>query len=341
MIYILIALFLILSIISFFVPKDKITKEILYLFLGLVLIFIAGFRGEGVDRDYDNYVQYFQDANFGLVEPSFVLISKALKVFTSIPIALFLVFAFLGVSLKFKAIKQLSELPFLCLAIYASYFFILHEMTQIRAGVASGILLLCIKPIYNRDWKRFLLFAFLAVSFHYSALIIFPFWFLGHKPRKTLLILAIPLAYLVYFSHVNLIAFLPIPGIKEKLDVYKQLQELGDAQWNSINVFNLLFLSRIIIFYFIIWKYELITAANKFAPILLKIYCFSLVFFLIFATMPVIAFRINELCGIVEIILVPLLYYAFKPTWFAKTIVLFIGLNLMFIILFYEKLITF
>ena len=104
------------------------------------------------------------------------------------PIYLFLLFAILGVSFKLIAIKQLTELWFLSLILYLSNFFILHEMTQIRAGVASAFLLLCVKPIYDRDLKRFLLFAVLGFLFHYSAIVILPLWFLGIKARKNVLL---------------------------------------------------------------------------------------------------------------------------------------------------------
>ena len=340
MIIILISIFIIFSLIAFIPISNKKVREVILYCMAFVLILISAFRGAGVDRDYNDYVQYFKDSDFQLVEPAFVIISRIIKLFTSNAVFLFLVFAFLGVSLKIKAIKQLSELWLLCIVTYASYFFILHEMTQIRAGIASAFLLLCIKPIYERDWKKFLLFAFLAVSIHYSALVILPFWFLSRKPYKFWLAISIPLAYLVYFTHIDLIAQLPIPGIKEKIEIYKGLQDLGNDEWNKINVFNLLFLAKVAIFYFVLWKYDLISAKNKYTPILLKVFCISLVFFLIFATMPVIAFRLNELCGIVDIILIPSLFYAFKPTWFAKAIVIVIGLGLMFIILFYNKLIV-
>jgi hypothetical protein len=341
MIIVLILIFIIYSLVAFIPIEDKKIRVICFYFLGLILVFVAAFRGEGVDRDYANYVNYFQEPDFLSVEPALVIISKALKIFFSSPVSMFFVFACLGVLLKFKAIKQLSELWFLSLVIYVGYYFILHEMTQIRAGVASALLLLCIKPIYDRDWKRFLLFSLLAISFHYSAIVILPFWFLGHKPRKIWLILSIPIAYIIYFSHIDLIVLLPIPGIRDKIEVYKQLESLGDAQANAINVFNLLFLVKIAIFYFLIWKYDLIESKNKYVPILLKVYCVSLISFLIFATMQVIAFRVNELCGVVDIILIPTLFYVFKPSWFSKSIIIFIGLSLMLIILFYEKLINF
>ena len=206
------------SIISYFPPKDGLIKTIVFICLAIVLITIAAFRGEGVDRDYSNYVSYFHEQDFLFVEPSFVLISIIIHFIVGpYPIFLFIFFAILGVSLKFIAIKQLTELWFLSLVIYISYFFILQDLTQIRAGVATSFLLLCIKPIKERNWKKFLLFSFLAFSFHYSALLIFPLWFLGGKSGRKWLFFSIPISYLVYFSGINLITMIPVPFIQDKI----------------------------------------------------------------------------------------------------------------------------
>lgn len=342
MIFILFATFFLFVLCSFIVPKELLNKYLLYIFLGIILVLIAGFRNEQVVRDYVNYVTYFHEQDFLQVEPTFVLISKSIYLLIGpYPIYIFVLFATLGVSLKLVAIKQLTSLWFLSLLIYSSNFFILHEMTQMRAGVASALLLLCIKPIYERDLKRFLLFSILGFLFHYSAIVILPLWFLGIKARKNFLLFSIPVAYIIYFSGINLITTIPIPVIQSKISIYQTLMELGDEESILINVFNFVFIGRIALFYFLLYKYELIVSYNKYAPILLKIYCISLLSYLVLAVMPPIATRINELFAIVEIVLIPLIYYAFKPTWFGKSIVFFIGLCFLLINLLYVKLIVF
>ena len=314
----------------------------MFFFLGLILILIAGFRSEEVVRDYVNYVTYFHDQEFLVVEPAFVVISKIIYLLLGpYPIYLFVLFAILGVSFKLIAIKQLTELWFLSLVIYLSNFFILHEMTQIRAGVASAFLLLCVKPIYDRDLKKFLLFAGLGFSFHYSAIVILPLWFLGIKTRKKVLLFSLPIGYLIYFSGINLITTIPISVVQNKISMYQKLMELGDEESILINVFNLVFLARIAIFYFLLSKYELILFYNKYVPILMKIYCISLMSYLVLAFLPPIATRINELFAVVHIVLIPLIYYAFKPAWFSKSIVIFIGVCFLLINLFYLKLVVF
>lgn len=342
MIFFLIVFFLCFSLISFFPPKNIYYKSIIFFGFGALLVLTASLREIGGDRDSVLYEEMFHDYEVSMVEPSFRMLSEFIQAHLQSNITyLFFVYAIFGVFTKLLAIKELTKLWFLSLVIYLSNFFIIQELTTIRAGVASGFLMLCIKPIYERDWKRFLLFTSIAVFFHYSALVILPLWFLKSNPRKRLLLLSIPVGYLVYFSGVNLVGVIPIPGIQEKLEMYKQLQELGDEKATAINVFNLLFLARIVIFLFLLWKYELIASNNKYFPLLMKIYCLGFLFFLIFSTMPVVAFRINELFSVTEIILIPLLFYGFNPRSFSKIIIQFIALCFFLIALFYNKLIAY
>lgn len=340
MVKILLILFFVICLYSLFPPKEKISRNIIFKALGLCLIFAASFRGKGVDRDYDSYIEMFYNYNDILLEPAFKFISYFIYTFMSGNyLYLFIVFGIIGVYVKLFAIKQLTQLWFLSLLIYFSYFFIMHEMTQIRVGVASAFLLLCIKPIYERDFKLFLIFSTTAFLFHFSAIIIFPLYFLGNKTRKTWLLLAVPIGYLIHFSGITIIGTIPIPGIQEKLAMYQQLHELGDENWTKINVFKLVFLARIVIFYILLFKYDSIIANNKYAGVLINIFGISLMSFLALSFIPVLGVRISDLLGVVEIVLIPLLFYCFKPEFFSRSIVTIIGLSLFLIILFYDKLI--
>ena len=144
----------------------RINKKTLVLFtVALLLIFIAGFRPIGLDRDSPDYVillNYvsllnipFSQANFLDIEPAFWMLVEINRVlFSSNERTFFLIFAIIGVSLKILAINRLSSMPFLSLLAYICLYFVLHEMTQIRAGVASGIFLLAIQDIVNRNLKK-------------------------------------------------------------------------------------------------------------------------------------------------------------------------------------------
>lgn len=301
-----------------------------------MLIFFAAFRDGTKVADYEVYVDLFTKPD-AIIEPSFTIISQFVHlVFSGNVLVLFFIYAALGVYTKALAIRSLTPFIFGSLLIYMSNFFILHELTQIRAGIASGILLLTVKPIHERNLKKFLVLAALAIFFHYSALIILPLWFLdAAKPRKLVLLSAVPIGLCLFLLKVNLIFSLPIPGIEEKILLYQALQDSGVKGFYEINVLNSLFILRCVLFYFLIANYSLLAKSNKYAVLLMKIFAISLFLLPALATMPVLAFRLNELLGIVEIVLIPMILYIFKDKFFSKLLLIgyasaVIGFNIFY-----------
>lgn len=345
MIAILLLIFFLVSLIALFPWKNSVTKIFVFSFLGLLLILIAAFRSEEGNPDYEVYVSYFYDQDFLLVEPTFVIFAKMVSfLFGPYPIYIFIIYAILGVTLKFAAIKQLSKLWFLSIIVYIGNFFVLQDMIQIRAGVASALLLLCIKPIFDRDLKKFLFISILAILFHISALVILPLWFLPKIKDRILIFLLyiiIPISCVIYFLKTNLIMALPIPVVQEKIDIYVALQESGvENVLTEINVFNYVFLVNVLIFYLLLIKHKLLLFHNKYALILLAIYGIGLSSYAALATLPVFAGRISGLLEIVEIILIPFLYYTISPKYISKLLVIFWALGMILIHLFRSKLIS-
>lgn len=334
--------FIFFIIISFYAFKtdgfNSKYKSIVFFFIGIFLTIYVAFRDGKSVHDYGTYVVMFNNPNI-ILEPSFILIVFLIKKFLyGNVIFLFIIYAILGVTIKLKAIIQLTPLLFFSLLVYLCNFFILHEMTQIRAGVASGILLLCIRPIYEKKLGSFLILATIAVLFHYSALIIFPLWFINaNNPKKALLLLAVPLGYFCYLFHINLILTIPIPYIQTKIAVYQEIQALKLNDSEKINVFNSLFLLRCLIYYLLLFKYKLLINSNKYSVILIKIYGLSLFAFSAFAVMPVVSFRLNELLGIVEVILLPMIFYLFTPKIYAKALLFFVSLAILLLNIYYNK----
>lgn len=345
MISILVFVFFIISLIVFFSPKNGINKFAIFIFFGFILAIIAAFRSEEGNPDYGVYVDYFHEQDYLLVEPTFVIFSKIIhSLFGPYPIFIFIIYAILGILLKLIAIQRLSKLWFLSLVVYVGNFFILQDMIQIRAGVASALLLLCIKPIYDRNLLKFMFIALLAILFHVSALVILPLWFLPKIKERLLVFLLyiiIPVSCVIYIFKTNLIMVLPIPGVQEKIDLYIAIQESGEENaLTEINVFNAVFLVNVFIFYFLLMKYKLLLFHNKYALILLSIYGIGLSSYAALATIPVFAGRISGLLEIVEIILIPFLYYTISPKYISKLLVVFWGLGMLLIHLFRSKLIS-
>lgn len=102
----------------------------MYWILMICFILIAGLRGN-IDNDHQNYILLYenQDKNIIKVEPTFYLVSNFIKFLFRDIQYLFLFYAIIGVSLKFYAVKRISEFYFFSILIYFSYYFILQEMT--------------------------------------------------------------------------------------------------------------------------------------------------------------------------------------------------------------------
>jgi hypothetical protein len=341
MLFLLFCFFIVFVFLSLFNSKKYTLNNKIISFLSILLIIFAAIRPENFDRDYNNYNYMFNDPYF-LVEPTFLIISSFIhKYLYSEIIFLFTIYAFLGVSIKILAIRQISKLFYFSLLIYFTNFYLLHELTQIRVGVASGILLLCIKPIFEGNLKKFIFFVFFASLFHYSALIIFPLWFLRRLNNSWILGYIIPFSYFLYFLGFNIFIDLPFPAIKEKMDLIKSSIELGGDSSKPINVFNIYQLGKIAIFYICLYKFDLIIKSNKYALILLGVFCISLAVVPLLSSIQVVGFRISELFGIVEIIIFPFLYYIFSPKWVSKFIIIVIASLTFFFALFYNNLFEF
>lgn len=232
---------------------------------------------------------------------------------------------------------------FLACTIYIANFFILQDMTQIRTGVATGMLLLSIKPLYERRWKPFLLFSGIAIFFHYSAFLLLPLWILNTKNfNKYLYGSLIVLAYCFYFTGLTvteLLSYIPIEYIQEKLILnYKAITIQAGS--TTINPFTINQTLRLIITVLLFWKLERITNYNKYIPLLLKIYVIGISSFLLFVDIPAFTLRISEFFQIVEIILIPSLIYTFKNKRIGIWLPISISIFFILMNLFHAKLIS-
>jgi hypothetical protein len=313
-----------------------------FICLGVILFVIAAFRGN-IDHDYNGYIGLYNKAallNTLRIEPTFLMISFFIKHIFNNVLFLFITYALLGVYLKFYAIKNLTEFWFLAVLIYFSNFYILHEMTQIRVGIASAFILLSMKPLLERNLKLFLLLITISFLFHYSAILALPLYFLnGNKLNITFFALLIPAVYLLYFLHFRityLIDLIPIPEVNIKFHQYKYLSGLHNAQ--KSNLFSYLQMSRCLLAYIFLWKWKLLQENNEYSVLLLKVYIIAISILVLLSDIPALGSRASELLMPVEIILIPCLMYVFKPKLLGILVIMLIGLMFLSLDLFYSKL---
>lgn len=338
--YILLSVLLITIILCYLEDYIKRYRFFLYLLMGFVMVLIAGLREIGLDPDSENYEysfqHYYQSSEMGMVEPSFTLISAILNVFTDNVHLLFLVYALLGVTIKLYAFKKNLQCIFVPLMLYISFYFVLHEMTQIRAGVVSALFLLAVYHIAKKEKRKALLLIIVGSFFHYSSLALLPTLMFGNKNfnRKGSILIAslIPLSYLIYFGGISMLLNTDIPLIGNKLAIYQQAMEKGKMTVN-INVFDPVHLVSVMLFYYTLYFRKTITAFNENYNVVIKIVALGLFLHTSLAFLPVLALRISQLYCIVNIFLFSGIVYTFKQKWMGITILVLLSIFQMYLAL--------
>lgn len=333
----IIIIFILLCGLSFLEKYMGKYKIVFYLAIGLVLILLAGLREVGIDPDSENYEDayhhYYSNSVFEGVEYSFILISSFLNYFSSDVHLLFLFYAMFGVGLKFIAFRKYSDFWFLPILVYISYFYELHEMTQIRTGILSGIFLLSIKYLVEEKRINYIILILIGAFFHISAITLLPFVFLTNKsisPKKRLFwLLIIPAAYMFYYTTSAILINLDIPYIGTKIARYQDETEKGISAV-QINVLSPRHLFSVLTFIYLLYFHDTIVLYNKYFPIFIKIFSLSLVAFVALGFLPVLGQRVSYLYQIVSIILITNVYYTIKPKWAGILLVIaiaFVHLN--------------
>jgi len=322
----------------------KVQKESYWACI-IMLIIIAAFRPESCCEDYAFYLEYYDNISnipLSFLEPTYFVITAISKALFNGPIGIFIIYSILGVGLKGFAFMRLTKYYAISLILYFGSFFLLHEMTQIRVGVASAILLLSIPSIEERDWKKFLGYLVTGTLFHYSFIIFGFCYFLNPKKINPWAYMAlIGLTFIAVMAGINLTTVFQIIRlgfISDKIATYKQLLDQGI--FGDIMLINPLLFLRIAIMGVMLWNWEILQEKNKYAVILTKIYAFSIFFFIAFADLPVMAGRVSQLLGIVEIVLVPFFIYLLTPKYYAVAIAVLFGLLIMYKQLYYSDLLN-
>ena len=313
--------------------KQRVFIHPLYFVFGIFLILFATFRSPRLP-DYMEYMKLFHTSYTNSSddkELSFYIICSIAKLVSlnDGKFLFLLIYAVLGISIKLIAIKKYSVHVILSLCVWLSSFFILHDLIQIRASVASGLLLLFLPQVQKRNMvKAFILFIF-AFYFLYSALIFLLFFVLNPKTIKLeiwtffyLISLFINIFNIDIFVVINkILDILPINSINSRLSVY--LMNDYTISEEQTNMFSPYIIMQTIICFVVLFSIRKIAIISPYAIIWLKscflsIYIYSL-------SIPGVTMRLAELLSVPQIFLVPLIINCF-PNKYKKLGILIVSL---------------
>ena len=337
----IIFIFIFLSIFQFIKIENAILKSFFYILISCILFFICGLRNSGVDRDYEVYVSAFNGDNISttIYEPTFIFITLFIKKYLNNDVRyLFVIYAIIGVLLKTYAIKKISKFEIITLLLYVSYYFSLQELTQIRVGAACTFFLLSIPALYKRNGIKFFILISIATLFHFSAIILYPLWFLNSdkiikKKWVIFLVVSILSGIILKGVFVNIFNNYSLGFFEQKILSYNNDN-------NAVfNVFNVWIFLRILFILIILYKIENIYRFNPYIYILVKIYFLSIYLYYFLAFNPTFSSRITDILAITEILIFPTLIYIFNPKYLARILIIIFGGTLIFLNLFYNKII--
>ncbi|UIN01631.1 EpsG family protein [Yersinia ruckeri] len=302
--------------------------------------YICGLRSEGVDRDYKGYVEIFNSIpNFTELfssdlshihgDPLFFIISSMIKSFNLDVYLLFVSFSLLSILIYSWCFSRFSVYPFLSLFIYYCHGFITKEMTQIRAGLASALILLALCILSKRKTvfgTLIITFSFLAHSSSLPAYL-FIFYDKVMKDNKRILFIII-LSLIFFYLWMPLFSNLPSDfSITAQISNYMKINEFNYA----LTLYNPVFLRRvfyILILFYVRSKYEW----KKSLDVFLFSYLLSICWWLIFSDMAILAARISNALAVPELILIPyairLFFLNNRPVIASLIFILTIGMSL-------------
>lgn len=316
--YILAFMLLIMSIFDVSFPKIR-TYGYTYIFLlfCLFLVLFCGLRAEGVDRDYVEYVGIFQkipvfsnlfssDLSNIHGDPLFFFVSSIVKSFNLDVYLLFLTFSLLSITIYSWCFSKFSVYPFLSLFIYYCHGFITKEMTQIRAGLASALILFSLCLLSRSKLVASIVTIFSSFLAHSSSLPAFLFVFYDKVMQNNKRIVCVILfSFISFYFWMSLFNSLPSGfSIVEQISNYMKINEFN----YSLTLYSPVFLRRVfyvLIFFYIRSKYNW----EKSLDVFLFAYILSICWWITFSDMAILAARVSNALAVSELILIP---YAIK-----------------------------
>lgn len=190
------------------ITKQKQSKLLYFCIFSILLVF-AGFRDEHIGSDTFVYYKYYQEvARTGafLFEPLYsLLVYLFAKIFQLDFYWFSFTIAFLSLGLKFKAFYKFSPSLFIPILYYFSDYYLAQDFNQVRQGLASGVILLSIGFLHERQIKKYVITVFVAILIHTSSVffLLFPLFIWLSERSRVELVAVVCVSYLCIFLDLN------------------------------------------------------------------------------------------------------------------------------------------
>ena len=291
--------------------------------LVIIFIFVCGLRIKAVDLG--NYHRYYDNisssTSIGLlkaesktntaskIESFFAILAIIEKKFCGSFEFFIFIYAFISISIKFKAFKKLSPYIFLTLLLYCSNYYF-KDLGQMRNAMASGIILLALLYAEEKKPINFYSLIYLSMINHTMGVIGLPIYFYKKFTTKKILIGLLLVAFILQFS---------LGGLKDIITLFSLTLDIesdriaGRVLNNSkymiessyLSVSNIIFISIAI---YLIIRLKTLRKCSKYSEVLIFTFIYGLSSFFLFHDIAILASRfIDTLCVPVLCVLLPII----------------------------------
>jgi hypothetical protein len=308
-----------------FVTSNSIKNLLLFLAY-LLFVFTAGFKYEtGVDwRAYSYMVDDIMSIDylntpaghesvFEGIDVGFNLLISIIKYFHGGLQTLFFILSSVSIAFLVFALKRYLKYPMLGIILYYGLVFFYLDMSGIRQAMALAIFFYSIKFIADRKPLKYLLLLFLAFSFHWSSIFLFPLYFLpAVKLNKSLTIVVLSIAVLVYIAGVKW-ANTIIPSVFQLLqntDFATKIVAYSTTEIFAVDrgmtVRTIIHIFFLVVTLVIATKHkERLAKANAYFPIFYRLLILQVLIFFLFYELPELAERIKLYFYLSNIVMLP------------------------------------
>lgn len=313
--------------VSFEIKGNKRNRDVVLILACIVLAISSGFRDIYKWPDTLVYAISYQfhtpdifdysisDTPYGYGEKGFYFLQVVVRTFTDNPTVFFLALSALTFYFLYKDIKQYSIFPLIGLCAYIARFLIGRNFIQIRAGLAYVILMLSIKYIFEKDWKRYFLIVFIAWLFHRSCIVAVPLYFICNwiKVKKWHVILALVFSFLVGIFGQTFIHSI-VEDNASDLSIGDRYVDAGGEklQLEGLGMRNPMIYFQCFILLLYTFLEKKLAPLTKYYYIIRNAYLYSTMILICFCTYKVLSARTSSMYATMEFAIIPSLIYLFN-----------------------------
>ncbi|MCT4702590.1 EpsG family protein [Enterobacteriaceae bacterium H20N1] len=312
--------------------QSKALSDLAWLFLLCSLAVIAAIRAPGVDRDYYNYLSWFGLINSSFTDAiaenkdlGFVYLYKIISFLTPEPWLFFFVISLLALQFKRKFAVTIFNGRFvgMLFLLIIARFYLLHEFTQIRAGLAIALSSYAVVINLNNKNKHSHIYFLMAILMHLSTILI-PALLMAYKifpfVRKRYFLLLLPL---LGFCSAGVSIL-----ILRNIEMHRLLIYADADQLQGVSLLSFYYIVRFAVYYFILIRvYDYLEPSKKAIVYFSAVSLFSNA---AFSWSSVISLRIVELLGMFDLamFILPVLYVKNNSVWIYKLLVVILAVIL-------------